>query len=159
MDLTFRMIQRDHEINCTLEDPSLLQGCDQLLQTALMPELMLCSHRWRLASTAQRVAKSGSQENSVSLPDASVKDLGQLLRQGGYSVFLQQGSLYAFKGLAGRFAPIGVHISMLAIILGADPRPESLDVPMSGAYCNQMQAASLAHFWLLFDKHSLPTGV
>lgn len=84
------------------------------------PELFLKSlyGRWRLAATSQRVATSGSQENSLSLPDASVKDLGRLLRGGGYCVFLQNGSLYAFKGLAGRFAPIGVHISMLAIILG-----------------------------------------
>ena len=69
-------------------------------------------------ATAQRVAASGSQENSVSVPDADVSDLGRLLRAGGYAVFLKKGSLYAFKGLAGRFAPIGVHISMLAIILG-----------------------------------------
>lgn len=41
-----------------------------------------------------------------------------MLREDGYSVFLRKGSMYAFKGLAGRFAPIGVHISMLAIILG-----------------------------------------
>lgn len=27
-------------------------------------------------------------------------------------------SLYAFKGLAGRFAPIGVHIAMLLIMVG-----------------------------------------
>ena len=54
----------------------------------------------------------------MSLPDADVKDFGRMLREGGYSVFLRKGSLYAFKGLAGRFAPIGVHISMLAIILG-----------------------------------------
>ena len=33
-------------------------------------------------------------------------------------VFLKDGDLYAFKGLAGRFAPIGVHISMLLIMAG-----------------------------------------
>ena len=64
------------------------------------------------------MAASGTQENSVSLPDADVKDFGRMLREDGYSVFLRKGSMYAFKGLAGRFAPIGVHISMLAIILG-----------------------------------------
>lgn len=33
-------------------------------------------------------------------------------------VFLKGPSLYAFKGLAGRFAPIGVHIAMLLIMAG-----------------------------------------
>ena len=75
--------------------------------------------RWRLAGSPQRVAASGSAENAVTLPDANLRDLGRLLRQKGYAVFLQQGSLYAFKGLAGKLAPIGVHLSLLAIIAGA----------------------------------------
>ena len=54
----------------------------------------------------------------MTLPDANLCDLGRLLRQKGYAVFLQQGSLYAFKGLAGKLAPIGVHLSLLAIIAG-----------------------------------------
>lgn len=33
-------------------------------------------------------------------------------------VFLKGPSLYAFKGLAGRFAPIGVHIALLLIMAG-----------------------------------------
>ena len=33
-------------------------------------------------------------------------------------VFLKGPSLYAFKGLAGRFAPIGVHLAMLLIMAG-----------------------------------------
>ncbi|XP_039035116.1 cytochrome c biogenesis protein CCS1, chloroplastic-like [Hibiscus syriacus] len=37
----------------------------------------------------------------------------------GYEVFLKGPSLYAFKGLAGRFAPIGVHLAMLLIMAGA----------------------------------------
>lgn len=38
--------------------------------------------------------------------------------QKGYQVFRQGTSLYAFKGLAGRLGPIGVHASMLAIMAG-----------------------------------------
>lgn len=34
-------------------------------------------------------------------------------------MFLKGPSLYAFKGLAGRFAPIGVHLAMLLIMVGA----------------------------------------
>lgn len=33
-------------------------------------------------------------------------------------VFLKGPSLYAFKGMAGRFAPIGVHLAMLLIMAG-----------------------------------------
>jgi len=34
-------------------------------------------------------------------------------------VFTKGPSLYAFKGLAGRYAPIGVHLAMLFIMAGA----------------------------------------
>ena len=37
----------------------------------------------------------------------------------GYEVFLRDGALYAFKGIAGRFAPIAVHVSLVAILGGA----------------------------------------
>lgn len=33
-------------------------------------------------------------------------------------VFLKGPSLYAFKGLAGRFAPVGVHLALLLIMAG-----------------------------------------
>ena len=57
----------------------------------------------------------------MTLPDADVKDFGILLREKGYCVFLKAGSMYAFKGMAGRFAPIGVHASMLLIMAGEAP--------------------------------------
>lgn len=34
-------------------------------------------------------------------------------------MFLKGPSLYAFKGLAGRFAPIGVHLALLLVMSGA----------------------------------------
>ena len=74
-----------------------------------------CMHRWRFAQTPERIYNQGSAEV---LPDADVKDLGRLLSQKGYQVFRQGPSLYAFKGLAGRLGPIGVHASMLAIMAG-----------------------------------------
>lgn len=74
--------------------------------------------RWKFAKSAKAVAALGSEENSVTLPDARAADLGLLLKQKSYQVFLKNGSLYAFKGIAGRFAPIGVHVSMLLIIAG-----------------------------------------
>ncbi len=74
-----------------------------------------CMPRWRFAQTSERIYNQGSAEV---LPDADVKDLGRLLSQKGYQVFRQGPSLYAFKGLAGRLGPIGVHASMLAIMAG-----------------------------------------
>lgn len=73
------------------------------------------ARRWRFAQTPERIYNQGSAEV---LPDADVKDLGRLLSQKGYQVFRQGPSLYAFKGLAGRLGPIGVHASMLAIMAG-----------------------------------------
>lgn len=72
-------------------------------------------HRWRFAQTPERIYNQGSAEV---LPDADVQDLGKILHAKGYQVFRQGPSLYAFKGLAGRLGPIGVHASMLAIMLG-----------------------------------------
>lgn len=73
------------------------------------------ARRWRFAQTPDRIYNQGSAEI---LPDADVKDLGRILNKKGYQVFRQGSSLYAFKGLAGRLGPIGVHASMLAIMAG-----------------------------------------
>ncbi|KAL2477187.1 Cytochrome [Forsythia ovata] len=58
------------------------------------------------------------QEYSDTLPRASLQDLGIILVGAGYEVFLKGPSLYAFKGLAGRFAPIGVHLALLLVMAG-----------------------------------------
>ncbi|CAA7393818.1 unnamed protein product [Spirodela intermedia] len=74
------------------------------------------ARRWSFMHSAERIRK---QEFSDTLPQASIQDLGVILMGGGYEVFLKGPSLYAFKGLAGRFAPIGVHLAMLLIMAGA----------------------------------------
>lgn len=53
------------------------------------------------------------------LPRADAKDLGRLLKDKGYEVFVKNGAMYGFKGIAGRFAPIGVHVSLVLILFGA----------------------------------------
>lgn len=58
------------------------------------------------------------QEFSDTLPNASVQDLGVVLMGSGYEVFVKGPSLYAFKGLAGRIAPIGVHLALLLVMAG-----------------------------------------
>ncbi|OMO73802.1 hypothetical protein CCACVL1_17137 [Corchorus capsularis] len=77
--------------------------------------LVKVARRWSFLQTADSIKK---QEFSDSLPRASIKDLGVILMGSGYEVFLKGPSLYAFKGLAGRFAPIGVHLAMLLIMAG-----------------------------------------
>ncbi|OMO63436.1 hypothetical protein COLO4_32466 [Corchorus olitorius] len=77
--------------------------------------LVKVARRWSFLQTADAIKK---QEFSDSLPRASIKDLGVILMGSGYEVFLKGPSLYAFKGLAGRFAPIGVHLAMLLIMAG-----------------------------------------
>ncbi|KAH1098874.1 hypothetical protein J1N35_015795 [Gossypium stocksii] len=93
-----------------------------LLGTSLMActyttqiPLVKVARRWSFLQSADSIRK---QEFSDTLPQASVSDLGVILMGAGYKVFLKGPSLYAFKGLAGRFAPIGVHLAMLLIMAG-----------------------------------------
>ncbi len=93
--------------------------------------------RWRFAQTPDRVYTLAKEGCAAVLPAAAAPDLGAALAKRGYKVFLDRGggrdgggpnaaggagagqSLYAFKGLAGRLGPIGVHASMLAVMAGA----------------------------------------
>jgi cytochrome c biogenesis protein len=52
------------------------------------------------------------------LPDALLSDLARQLAGRGFQVFLEGGRMYAFRGLVGRLAPIGVHASMLGVLAG-----------------------------------------
>uniref|UniRef100_A0A0D3FPJ5 ResB-like domain-containing protein n=2 Tax=Oryza TaxID=4527 RepID=A0A0D3FPJ5_9ORYZ len=97
------------------------------LLALLAASLMACTYttqipivkvarRWSFMHSAGSIRK---QEFAESLPRASIQDLGVILMGYGYEVFTKGPSLYAFKGLAGRFAPIGVHIAMIFIMAGA----------------------------------------
>ncbi|KAL2328928.1 hypothetical protein Fmac_022355 [Flemingia macrophylla] len=77
--------------------------------------LIKVSRRWLFLHSAEAIRK---QEFSESLPRASIQDVGTILMGAGYEVFLKGPSLYAFKGLAGRLAPVGVHIAMILIMAG-----------------------------------------
>ncbi|XP_050234698.1 cytochrome c biogenesis protein CCS1, chloroplastic isoform X2 [Mercurialis annua] len=77
--------------------------------------LVKVARRWKFMHSAEAIRK---QEFSDTLPRASIQDLGVIMMGAGYEVFLKGPTLYAFKGLAGRFAPIGVHIAMLLIMAG-----------------------------------------
>ncbi|KAJ1293425.1 hypothetical protein BS78_01G067300 [Paspalum vaginatum] len=97
------------------------------LLALLAASLMACTYttqlpmvkvarRWSFTHSGERIRK---QEFADSLPRASIQDLGVILMGAGYEVFTKGTSLYAFKGLAGRYAPIGVHLAMLFIMAGA----------------------------------------
>lgn len=77
--------------------------------------LVRLARRWSFLYSAEVIRK---QEYTDTLPQASIKDLGVILMGAGYEVFLKGPSLYAFKGLAGRFAPIGVHLALLLVMAG-----------------------------------------
>ncbi|KAE8799622.1 cytochrome c biogenesis protein CCS1, chloroplastic [Hordeum vulgare] len=72
--------------------------------------------RWSFMSSGGSIRK---QDFAESLPRASIQDLGVILMGAGYEVFTKGPSLYAFKGLAGRYAPIGVHVAMIFVMAGA----------------------------------------
>ena len=58
-------------------------------------------------------------EESETLPRARSSDLASLLARRGYQVFMKGKRMYAFKGLIGRLAPIGVHAGLLLTLGGA----------------------------------------
>ncbi|CAJ2679198.1 cytochrome c biogenesis protein CCS1 chloroplastic-like [Trifolium pratense] len=77
--------------------------------------LIKVSKRWSFMHSSEAIRK---QEFSESLPRASIQDVGTILMGAGYEVFLKGPTLYAFRGLAGRLAPVGVHIALLLIMGG-----------------------------------------
>mmetsp|Transcript_27118 Transcript_27118/g.68229 ORF Transcript_27118/g.68229 Transcript_27118/m.68229 type:complete len:543 (-) Transcript_27118:140-1768(-) len=74
------------------------------------------ARKWSFAKSATAVARLGQYNKT--LPSARLSDLGRCLSSQGYQIFQSGGALYGFKGIAGRYAPIGVHISMLLIMFG-----------------------------------------
>lgn len=73
------------------------------------------AQRWRFVRDVSGLTRQGQVKV---LPAAAITDLGAALRGKGYQVFLQGGALYAFKGLAGKVGPIGVHVALLLTLAG-----------------------------------------
>eukprot|EP00879_Flechtneria_rotunda_P026587 GHRR01028360.1.p1 GENE.GHRR01028360.1~~GHRR01028360.1.p1 ORF type:complete len:510 (+),score=178.19 GHRR01028360.1:709-2238(+) len=73
------------------------------------------AQRWRFATQPSALTKHGKPQF---LPQAHLSDLGLALSRRSYQVFLQDNTLYAFKGLAGRLGPIGVHVALLMCLFG-----------------------------------------
>ncbi|KAJ8572291.1 hypothetical protein K7X08_008802 [Anisodus acutangulus] len=88
-----------------------LMACTYTTQT---PLLKVASRR-SFSNSAEAIHK---QEDADTLSRASVKDSGITLTGTGYEVFLKGPALPALKGLAGRFASIGVHLALLLVMSG-----------------------------------------
>ncbi|KAJ7299550.1 hypothetical protein O6H91_Y209800 [Diphasiastrum complanatum] len=93
----------------------------------LAASLMACTSTRQLpmVKVARRWSfiKSSSQLRRMDVSDtlhrARLTDFGTLLVASGYEVFARGPTLYAFKGIAGKLAPIGVHAALLLIMGGA----------------------------------------
>lgn len=73
------------------------------------------ARRWSFHKSPNTILK---MDTSDVLERARASDLATLLTAEGFQVFTRGPALYAFKGLVGRFAPIGVHAALLLIMAG-----------------------------------------
>ena len=98
-----------------------------LLLAALAASLTACTFTrqlpvWRVSADwkfQNRPAALLKMEEAESLPRARKDDLAERLAARGYQVFVEGEKMYAFKGLIGRLAPIGVHAGLLLTLGGA----------------------------------------
>ena len=88
--------------------------------------LVKVSKRWKMVSSMKLLARmdvccilQGRVHEGPTEEEDALLVLASSLASRSYNVFVEEGTLYAFKGLAGRVAPIAVHVSMLAIMAGS----------------------------------------
>ena len=77
---------------------------------------------WKLSAKwkfLDRRATLLAMDEAESVPRARLSDFSDLLAARGYQVFVKGRTMYAFKGLIGRLAPIGVHAALLFTLGGA----------------------------------------
>jgi cytochrome c biogenesis protein len=97
-----------------------------ILLALLGMSLIACTMTTQLpmVKVAQRWRFRTSEAAYQSLPlareveNARLADFAKSLIDKNYQIFVKDGSLYAFKGLGGKLAPIGVHASMIFTMLG-----------------------------------------
>ena len=98
-----------------------------LLLAALAASLTACTFTrqlpvWRVSADWKFLSRPATllkMEEAESLPRARKDDLAERLAARGYQVFVKGEKMYAFKGLIGRLAPIGVHAGLLLTLGGA----------------------------------------
>jgi len=83
--------------------------------TTQWPQLKV-ARDWRFFAEPAQLARLPVHD---ALPRASCLDLARALADCGYQTFVSRGGrLYAFKGLIGKMAPLGVHAALLLSMLG-----------------------------------------
>merc|ERR1711976_1048959 len=88
--------------------------------------LMACTvtRQWPALRNARKSGFSNRSERvkltskKTYIEGAKLRDLGRLLGKRGYQVLGQNESIYAFRGITSRFAPIIVHIALIIILVG-----------------------------------------
>lgn len=73
------------------------------------------ARNWKFQSNVRTLSR---HPVALRIPGARLIDVGQALKNNGYQVFRKDKDVYAFKGIVGKLAPIGVHASMLAALFG-----------------------------------------
>lgn len=118
--LTYKIIfalQLDHiySANYFLGLLALLGGSLMACTATTQLPMVKVAQRWRF-----KASESGYQNLPVArrIQDARLSDVATLLMKKNYRIFIKDGALYAFKGLGGKLAPIGVHASMIFTMVG-----------------------------------------
>nr|YP_010196677.1 Cytochrome c biogenesis protein [Gracilaria cliftonii]UAD84481.1 Cytochrome c biogenesis protein [Gracilaria cliftonii] len=74
------------------------------------------ARKWKFLQKAQQI---NNKAHFAELDQISLCNMIYSLHNNGYYIFHKERSLYAYKGLAGRIAPIFVHFSMILTLIGS----------------------------------------
>lgn len=113
------------------------------------PPTTQVAQRWKFLSKPVAY-KSGARTKAEVLPNARLTDLGRLLSVKGYQIFVKDGCMYAFKGLAGRLGPIGVHVALLLVLFGT--AYSGFGVLTGSAMCPEVSPRWISSATLLLDS-------
>lgn len=83
--------------------------------TQQLPMLKIAKH-WKFLKRKQQLR---SADIKIKLNTLNFSEIVYILNKETYNVFHQKNSMYCYKGIIGRVAPIFVHLSIIQIFLGA----------------------------------------
>lgn len=83
--------------------------------TQQLPMLKISKH-WKFLYKKQQLKKV---DLKIKLKNISLPEIVHIFNKETYNTFQQRNSVYSYKGIIGRIAPIFVHISIIQIFIGA----------------------------------------
>nr|YP_007476302.1 cytochrome c biogenesis protein [Diacronema lutheri]YP_009863823.1 cytochrome c biogenesis protein [Pavlova sp. NIVA-4/92]AGE93800.1 cytochrome c biogenesis protein [Diacronema lutheri]QKE31154.1 cytochrome c biogenesis protein [Pavlova sp. NIVA-4/92] len=83
--------------------------------TQQLPMLKISKH-WRFLYRKQQLRKI---DLKIKIKDIDLSEIVYIFNRETYNIFQQGNSIYSYKGIIGRIAPIFVHISIIQIFIGA----------------------------------------